>query len=80
MDYGLLTIFLIGVALTVGGGMIVFTERGLEWMYKHGIWNRKDKLMNEKEKRSLDRQIRGSAFFFTGLIMVIGTILILILY
>ena len=60
--------------------MIVFTERGLEWMYKHGIWNRKDKLMNEKEKRSFDRQIRGSAFFFTGLIMVIGTILVLILY
>ena len=35
--------------------------------------------MNEKEKRSFDRQVRGSAFFFTGLIMVIGTIVILML-
>jgi hypothetical protein len=80
MDYSLLVIFLVGLLLTYGGGMILFTDRGLEWMYKRQIWNRKDSLFNEKDKRKFDRRVRGSALFFTGLMIVIGTIVVVIFY
>ena len=65
------------ILLTYGGGMILFTDRGLEWMYRKGIWNRKDKLFDEREKRKFDR-VSGSAIFFTGLIMTIGTIIAIV--
>lgn len=80
MDNALLVIFLFGLLLTYTGGMIVFTDRGLEWMYKKQIWNRKDNLFNEREKRKFDRQVRGGAFFLTGLLIVIGTIVVVIVY
>ena len=59
--------------------MVLFTDRGLEWMYKKGIWNWKDNLFNEREKQKFDRQVRGSAVFFTGLIMTIGTIIAIVI-
>jgi hypothetical protein len=63
-----------------GGGMILFTDRGLEWMYRRGIWKRSDRIFDEKDAGWFDRYVSGSAFFFTGLIMVIGTILVLMRY
>jgi hypothetical protein len=50
MNYGLLVPIFLGLVLTLGGGLILFTDRGLEWMYKQGIWARESYLINEKEK------------------------------
>ena len=73
MNYGLLVLMLLGLILTVGGGLILFTDRGLEWMYKQGIWARESRLIKEKEKRRLDRYNGGGGFFAAGLITFVGS-------
>ena len=60
--------------------MILFSNRGLDWMYRKQILDRADELLNEKEKRRYDRHVRGGTFFLTGLIITIGAILVAVLY
>jgi hypothetical protein len=71
----LLLLALLGLILAVGGAMILFTDRGLEWMYKQEIWARESHLIKEKDKRRLDRYNGGGGFFVAGLITLAGSLL-----
>jgi hypothetical protein len=75
MNYGLLILVQLELILTIGGAMILFTDRGLDWMYKQGIWARASNLIKEKDKRRFDRYIYGSGFFVAGLITLTGSLL-----
>ena len=43
-------LILLGLLLTVGGAMIMFTDRGLEWMYKSGIWSKRNTTFSDKQR------------------------------
>jgi hypothetical protein len=49
----LVVLILLGLMLTVGGALVMFTDRGLEWMYKQGIWSLKGEVVHDKAKDEL---------------------------
>jgi hypothetical protein len=75
MNYGLLVPIFLGLVLTVGGGLILFTDRGLEWMYKQKIWSKNNPTFSDKQRERLDRYVRGGGFFVGGLITLAGSLL-----
>jgi hypothetical protein len=70
----LVVLILLGLLLTVEGAMIMLTNRGLERMYKSGIWSKRNTTFSDKQREWLDRYIRGGGFFLDGLIMLVGSL------
>jgi hypothetical protein len=71
----LVVLILLGLLLTVGGALVMFTDRGLEWMYKQGIWSLKGEAVHDKARRRVDKYIRGAGILVCGLIMFGGSLL-----
>jgi len=75
MNAGLIVLIVLGLILSWDGAMIVFTDRGFEWMYRNKNWSRKDSLFNEKDRRRIDKYYRGGGILFCGLVMFLGSLL-----
>lgn len=75
MDFTLLIFFLLGAALTYGGWQILFTKKGLEWMYKNGIWEKESSIFNEHQLKRFNRHYGGGGIFALGLILLFGSLI-----
>jgi hypothetical protein len=75
MNAGLIVLIIFGLILTWGGAMIVFTERGFEWMYNSKIWSRQGSIFSDKDRRRIDKYYRGGGILFCGLTMFLGGLL-----
>ncbi len=69
-------IFLISLVflLTGIGGGVLFSEKGLDEMYKLGIWKDQSKLFVEKESRRMDRFYGGGGLFMVGFTIIFGLV------
>lgn len=78
MNYGWLLPLFLGIVLTFGGGMILFSKKGVDWMYKEGLW-KVAAPFNKKSDRRFRRYISGTRLFVIGVILLVGSILGIIL-
>jgi hypothetical protein len=73
IESALVLFFALGFSILIGGGKILFTHDGLEWMYQQGIWKAAWPF-NEKSDRTYRRLISGGGFFVLGLIWTTGSL------
>ena len=56
-------LLIIGVALVIFGGRIMFSDKALNAMYKSGYWKIDTVFLDEKSSRRIDRYYRGGHFY-----------------
>lgn len=77
LETGWPLLMLMGLGFTWMGWSIFFTNWGLEWMYKQGIWFRSDRSLSRSQKElNQFNKIRGGAMLAMGILLLIAAILV----
>jgi len=66
---GGIILLLAGIVFTFTGGRILFTKRGVDYMYRDGIWKE-----GHTFGRSYDRFALGGSIFALGVILLVAAI------